>query len=222
MQLNGIVQQRMDEKSVNQITEQGRDVFQKTADKFVAVVNSCKTFSTGCSTQKDQNIMKACGVLLAQTLVKQECYTGGFTGECVKKLGMTLPDKIFARSETGVPGSASIGKLFALKASECSAQELYDMLSKELHKQESSPEMLEKIRTVLKMAEEGSDSESIRGTEYAEIVECYGDEIKNAVISDILIAHDINEAENGPVLEETDVIQLELMKDISFRSLSNY
>lgn len=222
MQLNGIVQQRMGEKSVNQITEKGRGAFQMTADKFVAVVNSCKTFSTGCSTQKEHNIMKACGALLAQTLVKQEYYTEGFTGECVKKLGMTLPDKIFARSETGVPGSASIGRLSVLKASECSAQELYDMLSSELYEQKGSPEMLEKIRTVMEMAEKGSDSKSLRGTEFAEIVEDYGDKIKNAVISEILIAHDINEAEHGPVLEGTDIIQLELMKDISFYSLNNY
>lgn len=221
-QLNGIVQQRMDEKSVNQITEQGRDTFQKTADKFVAVGNSCKTFSTGCSTQKDHNIMKACGVLLAKTLVKQEYYTEGFTGECVKKLGMTLPDKIFARSETGVPGSEFISRWFDLEGLKYSAQDLYDILSQALYKQESSPEMLEKIRTVLKMTEKDSGSESIRGTEYAKIVECYGDEIKNAVISDILIANDINEAEHGPVLEGTDIIQLELMKDISFHSLNNY
>lgn len=212
----------MDEKSVNQITEQGRDTFQKTADKFVAVVNSCKTFSTGCSTQKDHNIMKACGVLLAKTLVKQEYYTEGFTGECVKKLGMTLPDKIFARSETGVPGSASIGKLSVLKASECSAQELYDMLSKQLYEPDTTPEVREKIRMVLEMAEKGSDSKQLRGTEFAEIAERYADNIKRDVISDILLADEINNIEHGPVLEMTEVIQLELMKDISFHSLNNY
>ncbi|EMH4535110.1 TPA: hypothetical protein RG728_002906 [Morganella morganii subsp. morganii] len=222
MQLNGIVQQRMDEKSVNQITEQGRDAFQMTADKFVAVANSDETIFAGCREQKEYNIMTACGALLAQTLVKREYYTEGLTGDCVKKLNMTSPAEILARSETGVPGSEFISRWSDLEGLEYSAQDLYDMLSKELHKQESSPEMLEKIRTVLKMAEKDSGSESIRGTEYAEIVECYGDEIKNAVISDILIANDINEAEHGPVLEGADIIQLELMKDISFHSLNNY
>lgn len=166
--------------------------------------------------------MTACGALLAQALVKREYYTEGLTGDCVKKLNMTSPAEILTRSKTGVPGSEFISRWSDLEGLEYSAQDLYDMLSKELHKQESSPEMLEKIRTVLKMAEEGSGSESIRETEYEEIVEYYGDEIKNAVISDILIANDINEDESGPILEWTDIIQLELMKDISFHSLNNY
>ncbi len=204
---------------VHQTTAENRNIFQIAADQFVSVVNSCKTFSTGCSTQKDHNIIKACGALLAKTLVKQEYYTEGFTGSCVKKLGMTLPDKILDRSKTGVPGSASISRLSVLKASECSAQELYDMLSKQLKKPDTAPEMQEKIRAVLGMAENGSGSIYIRETE---VVKRYVDEIKNAVISDILIAHDINEAEHGPVLEGKDVIKLESMKDISFRSLNNY
>lgn len=195
---------------VNQITTYNSHFFQTVADKFVSVVNSCKTFSTGCSTQKDHNIMKACGALLAKTLVKPEYYTSGFTGKCAEKLDMKLPDKILARSETGVPGSASIGKLSVLKASEHSAQVLYDMLSKQLHKPDTSPEMQEKIRAVLDMAEKGPNSQYIRGTE---IVEHYVDEIKKGVISDILVAHDINDFEHSPVLDMGDVITLQSMKD---------
>lgn len=210
MQSRAVIQDLMHKTPVSQITAENRNIFQTAADKFVSVVNSCKTFSTGCSTQKDHNIMKACGSLLAQTLVKPEYYTEGFTGECVKKLNMAIPDKIFARSETGVPGSASIGRLSVLKASECSAQELYDMLSKQLHKPDTAPEMQEKIRAVLEMAEKGAGSELIRGTE---IVERYTGEIKKGVISDILVAHDINHAEHNPVLDAYDVITLESMKD---------
>ncbi|NIH20558.1 hypothetical protein [Morganella morganii] len=210
MQLKGIVQQIMGEKSVNQVTEQVRGTFQKAEDEFVSVVNSCKTFSTGCSTQKDHNIMKACGALLAKTLVKQEYYTEGFTGSCVKKLGMTLPDKILARSKTGVPGSASISRLSVLKASECSAQELYDMLSKQLKKPDTAPEMQKKIRAVLGMAENYSGSIYIRETE---VVKRYVDEIKKGVISDILVAHDINHIEHNPVLDAYDVATLESMQN---------
>ncbi|CAK7068244.1 TPA: hypothetical protein RG697_001787 [Morganella morganii] len=213
MQPGAIAQSLVNKTPVSQITAENRNIFQTAADKFVAVVNSCKTFSTGCSTQKDHNIMKACGALLAQTLVKQECYTEGFTGGCVKQLDMALPDKIFARSETGVPGSASVGRLSALKASECSAQELYDMLSKQLHKPDTAPEMQEKIRMVLEMAEKGADSKSVRGTEFAEIAERYADNIRRDVISDILLADDINNMEHGPVLKMADVIRLRSMKD---------
>lgn len=213
MQPGAITQQSVRAIPVNQITAENRNIFQTVADQLAAVMNSCKTFSTGYSTQKDHNIMKACGALLAQALVKQEYYTEGFTGSCVKELGMTLPDKIFARSETGVPGSASIGRLSVLKASEYSAQELYDMLSKQLHKPDTAPEMQEKIRTVLEMAEKGSDSKQIRGTEFAEIAERYADNIKRDVISDILLADEINNIEHGPVLKMADVIRLKSMKD---------
>ncbi|HHZ8504415.1 TPA: hypothetical protein ACWL6U_001900 [Morganella morganii] len=213
MQPGAIAQQSVREIPVNQITAKNRNVFLTAADKFVSVVNSCKTFSTGCSTQKEHNIMKACGALLAQTLVKQEYYTEGFTGECVKKLGMTLPDKIFARSETGVPGSASIGRLSVLKASACSAQELYDMLSKQLHKPDTTSEMREKIQVALEMAEKGSGGNAVRGTEYAGIVERYAGNILRDVISDILLTDDINNIEHGPVLKMADVIKLKSMKN---------
>ncbi|EPU3937035.1 hypothetical protein [Morganella sp. GD04133] len=222
MELNGIVQQRLGEKSVNQITEKDRGAFQMTADKCIAVANSDETIFAGCREQKEYNIMTACGALLAQTLVKREYYTEGLTGDCVKKLNITSTVEISDRREQGVPGSYAISRWSDLEGLEYSAQELYDMLSSELYEQKVSPEMLEKIRTVMEMAEKGSDSKSLRGTEFAEIVEDYGDKIKNAVISEILIAHDINEAEHGPVLEGTDIIQLELMKDISFYSLNNY
>ncbi len=84
------------------------------------------------------------------------------------------------------------------------------MLSKQLHKPDTAPEMQEKIRAVLEMAEKGAGSELIRGTE---IVERYTGEIKKGVISDILVAHDINHAEHNPVLDAYDVITLESMKD---------
>lgn len=215
MQLGAIAQQPAHKTPVNQITTDNSHFFQTVADKFVSVVNSCKTFTTGCSSQKDHNIMKACGALLAKTLVKPEYYTSGFTGKCAEKLDMKLPDKILARSETGVPGSASIGKLSVLKASEHSAQDLYDMLSKQLHKPDTSPEMQEKIRAVLDMAEKGSGSEHIRRTEYAEIVERYADNIKKDVISDILLAHAINCDQGGPLLYRAEVNQLESMQNNS-------
>lgn len=210
MQPGAVVQNVVHKTPANQMTAEKNNISQIVTDNLVTVMNSCQTFSTGCRTQKDHNIMKACGALLAKTLVKQKYYTEGFTGSCVKKLGMTLPDKIFARSETGVPGSASIGRLSALKASECSAQELYDMLSKQMQKPDTAPEMQEKIRAVLGMAEKGSGSIHIRGTE---VVERYVDEIKKGVISDILVAHDINHIEHKPVLDMYEVITLESMKD---------
>ena len=215
MQLSAIAQQPAHETPVNQITTDNRHFLQTVADKFVSVVNSCKTFTTGSSTQKDHNIMKACGALLAKTLVKPEYYTSGFTGKCAAKLDIELPDKILARSETGVPGSASIGKLSALKASEYSAQELYDMLSKQLHKPDTLPEMQGKIRAVLEMAEKGSGSEHIRRTEYAEIVERYADNIKKDVISDLLLAHAINCDQGGPLLYRAEVNQLESVQNNS-------
>lgn len=223
MQLNGIVQQRMDEKSVNQITEQGRDAFQKTVGKFVAVVNSCKTFSTGCSTQKDHNIMKACGALLAKTLVKPECYTSGLIDICANKINIILPrntESVSAKADNSA--AASIGKLSDLKTSDCSAQELFDMLSKQLYKPETSQEMRENIQTVLNMVNTGLSSKYVMGSEYAGSVERSIDQIKNTFIEDILKQDRINEKDDGPVLEMTEVIQLELMKDISFHSLNNY
>ena len=223
MQLNGIVQQRMGEKSVNQVTEQGRGAFQKTADKFVAVVNSCKTFSTGCSTQKDHNIMKACGALLAKTLVKPECYTSGLIDTCTNKINITLPrnpESVSAEADNS--SAASIGKLSDLKTSDCSAQELYDMLSKQLDKPGTSQEMRETIQTALKMVNTGLSSKYVMESEYAGSVERSIDQMKNTFIEDILRQDRINEKNDGPVLEMTDVIQLELMKDISFHSLNNY
>ncbi|MBC4012553.1 hypothetical protein H8R13_12550 [Morganella morganii] len=222
MQLNGIVQQAIRETSANQATAENKNSFQAIADKCITVVNSDKSIFAGCLQKKKNNIRMACGALLAKTLVKNEYYTEGITGDCVKKLNMTLPDKILARKETGVPGSDFISRWSDLNGSDYSAQELYDMLSKQLHKQEFSPEIQEKMQAALKMAEKGSGSESILKKEYAEIIRRHEDEIKNNLISDILTAHDINDTEGGPVLEDTDIIQLELMKDISFYSLKDY
>ena len=223
MQLKGIVQQIMGEKSVNQVTEQVRGAFQKAEDKFVSVVNSCKTFSTGCSTQKDHNIMKACGALLAKTLVKPECYTSGLIDTCANKINIILPcnpESVSAKADNSA--AASIGKLSGLKISDCSAQELYDMLSKQLYKPETSQEMREKIQTVLNMVNAGLSSKYVMESEYAGSVERSIDQIKNTFIEDILEQDRINKKDGGPVLEMTAVIQLELMKDISFHSLNNY
>ncbi|QXO42691.1 hypothetical protein JA116_19610 [Morganella morganii] len=109
-----------------QITGESRNIFQAIADKFVAVVNSCKTFSTGCSTQKDHNIQKACERLAALTLVKPESYTTSEMKESAEKLGMTLPYDTESVSKRNLSAADSIGKLFTLKTTECSAQELHD------------------------------------------------------------------------------------------------
>lgn len=87
------------------------------------------------------------------------------------------------------------------------------MLSKQLHKPDTAPEMQEKIRAVLEMAEKGSGSNAVRGTEYAGIVERYADNIRRDVISDILLMDDINNIEHGPVLKMADTIRLKSMKD---------
>ncbi|WP_274369902.1 hypothetical protein [Morganella morganii] len=130
------------------------------------------------------------------------------------------PESVSAKADNSV--AASIGKLSDLKTSDCSAQELYDMLSKQLYKPETSQEMREKIQTVLNMVNTGLSDKYVMRSEYAGSVQRSIDQMKNTFIEDILKQDRINEKYDGPVLEMTDVIQLGLMKDISFRSLNNY
>lgn len=217
MQSGAIAQQSVRETCIDQVPAENRNIFRAIADKFVAIVNSCKTFSTGCSTQKDHNIQKACERLAALTLVKPEFYTTDAMKESAEKLGMTLPcDTESVSGKSDISGAASIGKLSALKTSECSAQELHDMLSKQLYKPGTSQEMRSTIQTTLNMVNAGISSSDIAGTEYAGTVERGADKIKNAAIAEIIKQSRINEAGGEKGLDDTDIAVLELTRSIPF------
>lgn len=214
MSVNAIGQQPVRE---TQITGENRNIFQAIADKFVAVVNSCKTFSTGCSTQKDHNIQKACERLAALTLVEPERYTTDAMERGAEKLGMALPDnKVAVSSKADLSGAASIGKLSVLKTSAYSAQELHDMLSKQRDKPGTSQEMREKIQTTLNMVNTGISSNDIAGTEYAETVERGTDKIKNAAITEIIKQSRINEINGKNGLNDTAIAELESARNTVF------
>lgn len=214
MSVNAIGQQPVRE---TQITGENRNIFQAIADKFVAVVNSCKTFSTGCSTQKDHNIQKACERLAALTLVEPERYTTDAMERGAEKLGMALPDnKVAVSSKADLSGAASIGKLSVLKTSAYSAQELYDMLSKQRDKPGTSQEMREKIQTTLNMVNTGISSNDIAGTEYAGTVERGTDKIKNAAITEIIKQSRINEINGKNGLNDTAIAELESARNTVF------
>lgn len=214
MSVNAIGQQPVRE---TQITGENRNIFQAIADKFVAVVNSCKTFSTGCSTQKDHNIQKACERLAALTLVEPERYTTDAMERGAEKLGMALPDnKVAVSSKADLSGAASIGKLSVLKTSAYSAQELHDMLSKQRDKLGTSQEMREKIQTTLNMVNTGISSNDIAGTEYAGTVERGTDKIKNAAITEIIKQSRINEINGKNGLNDTAIAELESARNTVF------
>ena len=86
------------------------------------------------------------------------------------------------------------------------------MLSKQLHKPDTAPEMQEKYGRYWRWPKRGRQ-QICPGTEFAEIAERYADNIRRDVISDILLADDINNMEHGPVLKMADVIRLRSMKD---------
>ena len=202
MPVNAIGQQPVRE---TQITGESRNIFQAIADKFVAVVNSCKTFSTGCSTQKDHNIQKACERLAALTLAEPERYTTDAMTRGAEKLGMTLPDsQVSVSSKADISGAASIGKLSVLKTTEYSAQELHGMLSKQLDKPGTSQEMREKIQMAL-----GKADTAINPGAYNNMVERGVNKLKNVIISDILEEHRRNEIGGGTVLDSDTVKELE-------------
>lgn len=214
MPVNVIGQQPVRE---TQITGENRNIFQAIADKFVAVVNSCKTFSTGCSTQKDHNIQKACERLAALTLVEPERYTTDAMERSAEKLGMALPDnKVSVSSKADLSGTASIGKLSVLKTSAYSAQELHDILSKQRDKPGTSQEMREKIQTTLNMVNTGISSNDIAGTEYAGTVERGTDKIKNAAITEIIKQSRINEINGKNGLNDTAIAELESARNTVF------
>ncbi|MCU6223196.1 hypothetical protein [Morganella morganii] len=202
MPVNAIGQQPVRE---TQITGESRNIFQAIADKFVAVVNSCKTFSTGCSTQKDHNIQKACERLAALTLAEPERYTTDAMKRGAEKLGMTLPDsKAAVNSNADISGAASIGKLSVLKTTEYSAQELHDMLSKQLDKPGTSPEMREKIQIAL-----GKADTAINSDIHTKMVGHGVNKLKNIISADILKEHRRNEIGGGTVLDSDIVKELE-------------
>ncbi|QXO76660.1 hypothetical protein JC794_20020 [Morganella morganii] len=210
MPVNAINRQSSHE---TQITGESRNIFQAIADKFVAVVNSCKTFSTGCSTQKDHNIQKACERLAALTLVKPESYTTSEMKESAEKLGMTLPYDTESVSKRNLSAADSIGKLFTLKTTECSAQELHDMLSKQLDKPGTSPEMHEKIQTILGMADAGTSRDDIKDKVYADMVERGVNKLRSALSADILKEHRRNEIGGNEVLDHDMVKELEKLSN---------
>ncbi|WP_274369903.1 hypothetical protein [Morganella morganii] len=213
MPVNAIGQQPVRE---TQITGESRNIFQAIADKFVAVVNSCKTFSTECCTQKDHNIQKACERLVALTLAEPECYTTDAMERDAKKFGITLPDnKVSVSSNADISGAASIGKLSVLKTTEYSAQELHDMLSKQRDKPGTSPEMRGKIQMTLNMVNSGISSNDIAGTEYAGIVERGAYKIRNAAITEIIKESRINEISGKDGLNDTAIAELESARNIA-------
>lgn len=206
MGLSAIEQQPVRE---TQITGESRNIFQAIADKFVAVVNSCKTFSTGCSTQKDHNIQKACERLAALTLAEPKCYITDAMERGAEKLGMTLPDsQVSVNSNADVSGAASIGKLSVLKTTEYSAQELHDMLSKQLDKPGTSQEMREKIQIAL-----GKADTAINSDRHTKMVGYGVNKLKNVISADILKEHRRNEIGGGAVLDSDTVKELEKLSN---------
>lgn len=206
MPVNVIGQQPVRE---TQITGENRNIFQAIADKFVAVVNSCKTFSTGCSTQKDHNIQKACERLAALTRAEPKCYITDAMKRGAEKLGMVLPDnKISVSSNADTSVAASIGKLSVLKTTECSAQELHDMLSKQLGKSGTSQEMREKIQMAL-----GKSDTAINPDVYTDMVERGMNKQKSIISADILKEHRRNEIGGGAVLDSDTVKELEKLSN---------
>lgn len=188
---------------------ESRNIFQTIADKFVAVVNSCKTFSTGYSTQKDHNIQKACERLAALTLAEPERYTTDAMKRGAEKLGMTLPDsKVSVSSKADTSAAASIGKLSVLKTTEYSAQELHDMLSKQMDKPGTSQEMREKIQMVLGKADTAINPEA-----YTDMVERGMNKQQIIISADILKEHRRNEIGGGAVLDSDTVKELEKLSN---------
>ncbi len=68
--------------------------FSHLKDNLASVINSFKTFSTGCHTQKDHNIRKVCERLIALTCMTPECYLTPVPEKCAQELGVVLPNKI--------------------------------------------------------------------------------------------------------------------------------
>lgn len=221
MALGAIYQSAACEMQTMQNTSENKSIFRSIADKSISVINSCKTFSTGCDTQKGHNIQKACERLAALTLVKPEYYTTDIMKECAEKLGMALPRDTESVNQADTSAAASIGKVSTLRTSGTSAQELYNILSKQLDKYQlseanPSPENMGKIQATLNMVDSHKSISEIRNTEDGQIVERGVDKVKNATIFEILKQDRINEVGGGPVLEMTDILQLEFTHDIPF------
>ncbi|WP_323116211.1 hypothetical protein, partial [Klebsiella variicola] len=122
-----------------------------------------------------------------------------------EKLGMTLPDsKAAVNSNADISGAASIGKLSVLKTTEYSAQELHDMLSKQLDKPGTSPEMREKIQIAL-----GKADTAINSDIHTKMVGHGVNKLKNIISADILKEHRRNEIGGGTVLDSDIVTELE-------------
>ncbi|HCE8947653.1 TPA: hypothetical protein NHT78_000697 [Morganella morganii] len=217
MELTSMKQPLLNAMDGNQITAESKNIFQKVADKVVAVVNSCRTFSTECSTQKDHNIQKACERLAALTLVSPETYITGTMKESAVKLDIVLPGNTASVSrQTDTSAAASIGKLSMMKTSQCTAQELYNMLSKQQSKSGTSEEMNEKIKVTLDMVDKKLSHEDIIKAGHAGIVENGVDRIRKNIMSNIIMQHRMNEINNETGLNDKDISELELARNTAF------
>ncbi len=139
---------------------QNQPVFSHLKDNLASVINSFKTFSTGCHTQKDHNIRKVCERLIALTCMTPECYLTPEIKACAAELGFVLPNQIEPVSAENGQATASIGKLSVLSTSSVSAQAAYNMLRQQQDKYlsagyECSQESADTIQMVLEMAEQG-------------------------------------------------------------------
>lgn len=139
---------------------QNQPVFSHLKDNLASVINSVKTFSTGCHTQKDHNIRKVCERLIALTCMTPECYLTPEIKACAAEIGFVLPNQIEPVSAENGQATASIGKLSALSTSSLSAQAAYNMLRQQQDKYlsagyEFSQESADTIQMVLAMAEQG-------------------------------------------------------------------
>ncbi|KJF79088.1 hypothetical protein UA45_01715 [Morganella morganii] len=139
---------------------ENQPVFSHLKDNLASVINSFKTFSTGCHTQKDHNIRKVCERLIALTCMTPECYLTPVIKTCAAELGFVLPNQTEPVSAENGQATASIGKLSVLSTSSVSAQAAYNMLRQQQDKylssgHEFSQENADTIQMVLEMAEQG-------------------------------------------------------------------
>ncbi|MET4889388.1 hypothetical protein JC794_11430 [Morganella morganii] len=139
---------------------QNQPVFSYLKDNLASVINSFKTFSTGCHTQKDHNIRKVCERLIALTCMTPECYLTPVIKACAQELGFVLPGQTEPVAAENGQATASIGKLSVLSTSSVPAQAAYNMLKKQQDKYLSSEsgfsqKSADTIQMVLEMAEQG-------------------------------------------------------------------
>ncbi|QXO42690.1 hypothetical protein JA116_19600 [Morganella morganii] len=87
------------------------------------------------------------------------------------------------------------------------------MLSKQLDKPGTSPEMHEKIQTILGMADAGTSRDDIKDKVYADMVERGVNKLRSALSADILKEHRRNEIGGNEVLDHDMVKELEKLSN---------